>query len=131
MKFYLLLILSTTIYSLKVYPDECELTIMPDGWEQCRGKETDTPEEVCCFVRGKRAVTYQNRTRWCADIIRADIDTPEKFEITKQKIINGTYWPDVEATLSLEEIICFDPPNFSSKLNLVTSFLLFLLFLLF
>ena len=124
MKAYLVLILAITINCLQVYPDECELTIEPSGWEDCKGKETDTKAEVCCFIRGKRAYTHQNRKTWCADVERADIDTPEKMENTKKRIIDGTYWEDVNETFSLEEIICYES-------NIKFSFLLLVLFLLF
>lgn len=125
MKFYLLFALVITVNTLKVYPDECETTLHPQGWEQCKGKETDLPEEICCFVIGKRAITMQDTTHWCTDIRREDIETPEKFEITKERIRNGTYWSDVNETFSLEYITCWD---FSSKMNL--SWLIFLIIII-
>ena len=141
MKYYPLILsmmlISLYICKLAVDPSEqdaCESTYNPKGWEECKGKGTYTPEEVCCFLRGTRP-DIKNQT-YCADIIIKNISTPEGRKNVEELIKNGTYWEDMTLPFKLEEMICYDsdiptpPPTPSSANKLVSSILILILVLL-
>ena len=128
MKTSLLLLLIIAVYSLKVYPDPCELTWNPKGWEECRGKETDLEKEVCCYLEGTRQ-DIANKT-YCADIIAEDVSTPEKRQETIDKIKKGIYWDDTPVSLNLTKMICYDK-DLKGGYLLMSSFLVIILLFLF
>ena len=128
MKLYILLLLIISVYSLEVYPDPCELTWNPKGWEECRGKETDLEKEVCCYLEGTRK-DIVNKT-YCADIIAEDVSTPEKRQETIDRIKNGTYWNDTPVSLELTKMICYDK-DLKGGYLLVPSLLVIILLFLF
>ena len=135
MKYYPLILsmmlISLYICKLAVDPSEqdaCESTYNPKGWEECKGKGTYTPEEVCCYFKGTRP-DIKNGS-YCADVIIKDISTPEGRKEVEEKIKKGTYWEDMTLSFNLEQMICYDSDIPASANKLVSSILILILVLL-
>ena len=121
---------------------ECEKMQPAKGEDDCYNAHPELTSESCCYIESdwhKGDHHEDNIEKSCIDIFTEDVQTPEGLEETKERIKNGTYWPDGDygyakvinafrckkSTISQQE----DPVASSSSLMvnlLVISLILFL-----
>ena len=85
------------------YINEDENTTIK-SYDDCKDRSSEFIYEICCFLRGRESGENETKNE-CVDINRDDKIKDKNFNITKKKIMNGTYWKSWNGTYDLIETI--------------------------
>ena len=113
---------------------ECERIQPAKDENSCFSAYPELNNQVCCYLESDWTQYGRTETdlKYCLDIDAVDVETEEKKEITKQKIINSTYWDgDYGHPNKIDKLVCKNPSSSSSSslmINLLVVALILLLF---
>ena len=107
---------------IKTWHSPCELTENPESYEDCTKKSTEYIDEICCYLKASSNKSDE-MTGECIDIARDDARNKDTIKMTKERIKNGTYWPNYNNTYDEIEILrCYSKNIFPNIIFMIILF---------